>query len=262
MRDVAVERAYDVLPEGVAKEEVQPGGDWLFVGCWPRTGSTAVVEMLNQHPDVFCGCEHGVISMLLGVLTSERYYVAGEDGFHYKANLGGGWSWSDLRTFAETWRTCRAPGANVVGDKGYLYWSHRDLLRQVFPGCKFLFPHRHPLDMLASWFTINPAMAEGPVETWEGQLRRYVAAVEEALQEPDVLTLEFEALGVLETRTAMMDNVLSFVGVETPSDWAQKLRPFDAPAGAIGRFAKDRTLKRLSRTVRDEVVKSYAALLA
>jgi hypothetical protein len=152
-----------------------PGAEPLYVfvcGC-PRSGTTALGRLLNQHPAVALGLERYryLFGRRLGefhpsLFAPPRFLdIRAEDGINPNTHLAGKF----------------APGLQmrVVGDKiPYLYrrFPH---VRQAFPKARVLAIFRDPADVARSW----QQRADNPADSWPVEagaaagLREWKAAV-------------------------------------------------------------------------------------
>lgn len=231
------------------------GHNWFFLNGWARTGTEALTRMLSMHPDCHCTFEAGFIETLHAILTAEGLSTnLADDGFYYDAaKAGAPWTFWQFRMMCEQWREARGRAAQVVGDKSYYYWVLRDVLREVFPDCTFVFSHRHPLDQLSSYATVvAPWLREGADEETLLQrqlcyLEQYTAACEIARsEEEDTVCIRFEDLATFAGRKRIIAGAWDRLSLSKRS--AKQLgilATLDAPAGAVGRHTTCEVIRRL-----------------
>lgn len=222
------------------------GSGWLFVIGLGRTGTTVTTRILNEHPDVYCADEDGLVLSLLGLLSSQLIYLDNSNVIHYhnynKRPLTG----AEVRRFIDPWRELWAPGARYCGDKLMGYARHRRVVRQAFPGCRFIHTSRHPLDQLSSLIDLPPGhssvrYAHGPVPLW-GIVATNLALMDAVSREEDVFTVEFEALFDPESLHAEAQGLFSWLGLEAPDGLIKYVRP---PNRVVGRWRNDYRIERL-----------------
>lgn len=240
--EVSILGGYDLgLFENV---ELPDGSGWAFGIGWARTGSTVINSLLSLHEDCHLTSDAFVVQALARVLTCDMFSLRVPEGLHYTRGMSG-MDAPTLRALCETWREQVAPGKQVVGDKGFGYWLHRDFYRKLFPGCQFIFTVRHPLDQFCSYaqgmpWLQNDGAADRP-EVVRNYLDQYADAVTATQAETDVITVRFEDLAELEPRTLAVQEVLrKLLGVTVPRGDVRALcTGFDAPVGAVGRHERD-----------------------
>jgi hypothetical protein len=147
-----------------------------------------------------------------------------------------------LRALCETWRDYYCQGKRFVGDKGVKCYIHRDQLRQVFPGCRFLFCVRHPLDQLSGllnddWVG-NRAMAKEPKTAWE-QVRMYVRMWRKVCRESeDVLVVKYEHFAKPDTLNTALATCYTHIGADLEGVCPGNFAPY-VSAASVGRWQND-----------------------
>jgi hypothetical protein len=125
--------------------------DPIIVYGAPRSGTTYLEVLLNQHPDVFISHETRVFEWLhqaLGLAEGDELLYHHRDAFadHLRAAFP-----QLMRDFYRT----LAPDARYWGDKNPHYADHRargclDLIAELFPGSKFVHIIRDGRDVVSS----------------------------------------------------------------------------------------------------------------
>jgi hypothetical protein len=148
-------------------DQVPPARDWAFIVGVGRAGTTALVKLINAHPDARMLNEAWLWGYVR-ILTSSRHDHGGPgpDDIRNERLLperrpgaAGGpcWRASQLRTILEGMRAAVAPGAALFGDKKWGYRRHLADVQAVLPQCRLLAAVRDVWDITASlcdcgWF--------------------------------------------------------------------------------------------------------------
>jgi hypothetical protein len=217
--------AWDFEEEAdIQAEPPAPAPDWFFVVNFPRTGSTAVADVLNRHPDVFCGDEQQVMPLLMTVLHS-RLMMAPDlwESVRYTKQVPVT-PWR-IRKLMDAWRAC-VSDRPLFGDKGEMYhFRFGPACRSVFPGCRFVLTVRNPLDALSS-YVAQPWAAylhlDPDRDKFFGILRdraRWMLEMNQAWRS-EAVVVEFETLTDREQYVEVFTRVLEHIGAD-PSlhDW-------------------------------------------
>ncbi len=239
-------------------EGAPPGDDWFFLLGFGHCGSSVLAEMLNLHSDMYAANEDKTVLNLLGLVSTRTIIMPRLAVLHWQS---GPWSGREkpfacetrvitaafMRDLCEVWRAHYAGDRRFCGDKHqhYLTWRHR--LRQVFPGCKFVYCTRHPLDQLSGllhddWLG-NRALVEQPEAAW-GQVLDYIRWRRTMSEEPDVLTVQYEDFATEEGIAAALSGCAAHLGAEAAGWQASDLRPF-ARTESVERWRHDDALALL-----------------
>lgn|GEM_PF-3362014 len=235
------------------------GSRWFFVTGHGHSGSSAFTEVLSLHPAVWCGNEDNTPANLLGLFTTKTVISGGSRVLYWQNK-----QWSGrkrpfssetrkvtagyLRALCEVWRAHVAPGKAFVGDKHIQYLLRRDRFRKVFPGCRFVFCLRHPLDklsgLLSDEWVGNAAIAQDPKAAFDivnMALRNWQAVC----REPDFLVVKFESFADPEILCGALATCYQHLGADPAAgpDPAA-LAPYCYP-DPIGRWHKDDRIARL-----------------
>ena len=145
----------------------------LFLTGVARSGTTAMAQLLNRHPDICLGIERYKAKFLRrsefegADFTPERF-------FDFRAS-----DTNILPGNAAKWRGIydrmaeKFPGARVVGDKIPHLYEKFDACSQVFPEAKWIYMLRDINGVASSW----NARAGNPKDKWSSK-RDFRAAVE------------------------------------------------------------------------------------
>ncbi len=185
---------------------------YLFIAGCPRSGTSAVAFLLNEHPQVALGFERFKRARAL----LEPFHFTPSQFFSpvlAETDIPGELLYRRLR---ERWRS---GGVKVVGDKVPLYWRVLPELLERFPRGRVVLLVRDPLDVAASF----DRRARDPGDWWPAENDRTLAATmwNEALaraREAElaghgerILLLPYEALLAGEER--WLSALLSFLGL-------------------------------------------------
>lgn len=150
------------------------GDDLLFVIGFPRSGTTLLDQVLDAHPEIEVIEERPLVAaMIADLVTAGRRYPQdlpalstteiGDLRQHYRSRLA---------------RHTRGNPVRYTVDKMPLNMVHVALIRQVFPGARFILALRHPCDVVLSCFmqtfALNDWMAA--FATLDGAAELYSAA--------------------------------------------------------------------------------------
>jgi hypothetical protein len=132
----------------------------VFVLCMGRSGSTLLRFLLDAHPDLACPPETSLPALCsqLAVVWSliEGAPLAAERGDAPPqvpdAAVGGIRRMLDEMTGSYLDRR----GKRLFCDKSLGSARHTDLLRQIYPGARFICLYRHPMDMIRSGLEACP----------------------------------------------------------------------------------------------------------
>lgn len=151
----------------------EDGSDLLFVVGFPRSGTTLLDQVLDAHPQIEVIEERPLVAAMIAdlvssgrrypeelpVLTSKETAALAE---HYRFRLS---------------RHTRRTGVRYTVDKMPLNMAHVALIRQVFPGARFILALRHPCDVVLSCFMQNFSLNDwmAAFSTLEGAAALYRA---------------------------------------------------------------------------------------
>lgn len=211
--------------DGAEAGEPLPAQDWFFVVNFPRTGSTAVAEVLSQHREIYCGDEQQVMPLLMTVLHS-RLLMAPDlwESVRYTKQVPVT-PWG-VRKLMDAWRSC-VSDRPFFGDKGEMYhYRFGPACRAVFPGCRFVLTVRNPLDTLASYIT-QPWAAyltlDPRPEAYFRILRhraRWMLVMNQSWRSDGAAIVEFESLIDRDRYTEVFTRVLQHLGADPAGhDW-------------------------------------------
>ena len=126
-----------------------------FVFGLPRSGTTLLSVMLNNHPSIHCPPEPWIMLALEALGRTHPAHPAGAGliGTGYQAFLPEAQRIKALRVFARALyqEKLQVAGKGHFIDKTPRYYCIFDFIRKVFPTAKSLFLVRNPLDVAASY---------------------------------------------------------------------------------------------------------------
>lgn len=169
---------------------------YLFVAGCPRSGTTAMVHLLNADPRIIVGRERFKFTVdTLGPdhFAPEHFFAPTEDETNdcnptYYGRLKARWD---------------TGGVAYIGDKFPHYFRHLHTLRKRFPGCRFLFMVRE-LETVASSYNVRAQREEDTawpphqdyqyaVKHWNESLMRLCQYVQ-AHGDADIFPVLYESL--------------------------------------------------------------------
>ena len=177
-----MDSAKPIIP--IEADGVPPAPDWLFI-LGMRTGTTALVQLLNAHKDVHILNEAwlwGYVRILqMPVVQYSPEELRIDNRELQKTPV---WLASQVRTFCEGLRQAIAPEAKLFGDKAPHYaWeglgAYEDRAK-VFPGAKVVHCTRNIWDIAASCFDAEWFMEAWPTEAQVNPQIRALVALHQA----------------------------------------------------------------------------------
>jgi len=254
------------------------GSDWFFLTGYGRSGSSVLSALISEHPHVWCGCEDHTIHALIGLLTTEWVRTLGSDTISLDWNRREPWTGAEIRAVLDGYRQamCHQQRTHLVaiGDKSPLYHMRQNSIRQVFPGCKFVFTVRHPLDQLSSMLGLAPGQT---TVRWDGDLaggRRCYAFMEQAIRDllkaqatSDTIVVQFEDLFGLQNIRAVYDRCITHIGASladcgTGTADPAALASYDREPTAVGRWIRDEQVQSLLGLWREQGIATPEKLQA
>ena len=230
-----VVRPWDVgaVPSG----EIPDGSSWFFLCGWGRSGTSPLSRIINGHPDAYCTCEGGAIYSLIGLLSTELV-DDGEHGVVTYKRAEAGTTLEAIRAVCEAWRNVSSPGAAVYGGKLANNSLRRHELRRVFPGCKFIWTYREPLDQLSSIMHF----AEGDTERSSAGALGFLLALRDMTwriaYDAGVLRVSFEKMATPVGFREELVRVAEYLGLSCAYEWIEAHEQM-AQCPSIGRFEQD-----------------------
>jgi hypothetical protein len=186
----------------------------------PRSGTTAVAELLNAHPQVCLGIERFKRLLLtpeLGpaLFDRERFFDFRAGDTNLTPATGRNWAALYARLAAQF------DQATLVGDKIPEAYRRLGPLRRRFAGVRLVYCLRQIEGVAASWAAraANPADVGWPrghdrdkaLATWSAANRIVLRDLRHAGQEPDLFVLPYEAF--FGRRRRLLAALLAFLGL-------------------------------------------------
>jgi FkbM family methyltransferase len=155
------------------------GENLVFLLGLPRSGTTLLSVLLNQHPQVHCPSEPWVMLALEAVgRTPDTDPADAAVLYHAMAEfMGGDLSIEAARAYARTAYNAKLKeaGKTIFIDKTPRYYLILPFIYQVFPKARYIMLLRNPMDVAASM-----------KQTWKFDLRREFDQKEDALGSVDL----------------------------------------------------------------------------
>jgi hypothetical protein len=140
-----------------------PSADPVFVVCAGRSGSTLLRFLLDAHPDLACPPETRLPAMCAQIATVWLQLAGSPPDSTAAGDRGGqqavpGPALAGIRqaTNMMVGPYLAQRGKRRYCDKSLGAAEHVPVLREVFPGAKFLCLYRHPMDVIASGIEACP----------------------------------------------------------------------------------------------------------
>ena len=135
----------------------ESGEGLVFLLGLPRSGTTLLSALLDDHPEIVCPPEpwiglaldsiglvpvgHPADARVIGRATTEFLNMDAGDGVRTQA----------IRNFANAAYNARLGDASILIDKTPRYWHILDQLVEWFPDARFIHLRRNPFDVVASY---------------------------------------------------------------------------------------------------------------
>jgi tetratricopeptide (TPR) repeat protein len=219
-------------PAARGQSDPGPAKTHVFLLGFPRSGTTLIEQVLEQHPDVTTMAEKECLA------DAAHDWMA--DAGKFEAFLDAPDA-ALIAYRAAYWRRVAAEGLDPAGrvfvDKHPFNTFRLPLIARLFPEARVLFARRDPRDVVLSCFRHRFQMADPVYQmlTLEGAAALYAATMAMAAASQAVLPLATHPVS-LEAIIADFDAetraICDFVGVA----WSQALRDFSGQIGARGVF--------------------------
>jgi tetratricopeptide (TPR) repeat protein len=232
VRDLTARLERHGVPAAPVQSGPGPAKAHVFLLGFPRSGTTLIEQVLEQHPDIATMAERECLA------DAARDWMA--DAGRFEAFLDA----PDAALIpyrAAYWRRVAAEGPDPAGrvfvDKHPFNTFRLPLIARLFPEARVLFARRDPRDVVLSCFRHRFRMADPVYQmlTLDGAASLYAATMAMAQASQAVLPLATHPVS-LEAIIADFDGetraICDFIGVE----WREALRDFSGQIGARGVF--------------------------
>lgn len=198
--------------------------NFLFIGGVARSGTSALCEMLNCHPEIALGMERYKNLAATGelFLRAESLFVK-EKFFHFEScetnvpMVGG--KYDDLYRDMER----KFQKVTYVGDKVPSYYKHVDRLMNSFPGAKILIIWRPLADVAMSWERRSKDTSSWPSANGiEAAAKEWSVAVDTIIQAREkyrgsLVLLDYEE--VFKAGNPIPKRLINWLGLEMTEDY-------------------------------------------
>src|SRR6184192_3891732 len=148
----------------VQPDAADPSADPVFVVCAGRSGSTLLRFLLDAHPDLACPPETRLPAMCAQIATVWLQLAGSPPPDSAAAKDHGGQPAVPRPAIAGIRQTMNMMAGPYLAQRGKRRYcdkslgaaEHVPVLREVFPGAKFLCLYRHPMDVIASGIEASP----------------------------------------------------------------------------------------------------------
>jgi hypothetical protein len=138
----------DALPSDCGKDTYVSIEDPVVIGGAGRSGTTLLSVILNAHPDVYCGDEHGLLSRE-GTSISKIVDIHDLDADRLKKLAADSWSrWQFVERVIRTVKSVENVGVFTTKNPTYIF----DLptILGIFPNARFIHMYRDGRDVAVS----------------------------------------------------------------------------------------------------------------
>ncbi|KGM87298.1 Sulfotransferase family [Roseovarius mucosus DSM 17069] len=186
----------------------------LFVSGTPRSGTSALVRMLNLNPAVMIGMERYFSRYKKGGLDSsffdaDRFLDVQENDTHAK----GGFGIQDAKKLRE-----RYERAQIIGDKYPLLYLQFDEILTAFPEARHVFIIRNPLSVAESYQERSENPADSFNKDYRTAIEEWNKGLDAMLALPEAVRAKFcvvEYESIFKSATEI-NRLFTFLGLSTP----------------------------------------------
>jgi len=212
--------------------------NYLFIGGVARSGTSALCEMLNCHPEIAMGMERYKSLAANGELFSraESLFVK-EKFFDFEpcetnVPMVGG-------KYDELYRDMERKFQKVtyVGDKVPSYYKHVDRLMDSFPGAKIIIIWRALVDVAMSWERRSKDTSSWPsINGMEAAAKEWSVAMDTIIQAREnhrgsLVLLDYE--DVFKVGNPIPKRLINWLGLEMTEDYRRGIGGLRKKAQAI-----------------------------
>jgi tetratricopeptide (TPR) repeat protein len=220
------------FPPGPRRDRPSPARIHVFLAGFPRSGTTLLEQVLEEHPDVTTLAEKecmidGARALMTNPFRFDAFCRLPDDKLDpYRAAY---------------WKRVAEEGVDPAGrvfvDKHPFHMFKLPLIARLFPEAKVLFAHRDPRDTVLSCFRHRFLMSDPIYQllTLEGAADLFDATM--AFEQASEAAFDFRPLAcALEALIADFDGetqrICDYLGIE----WSEGMRDFAAHVGSRGVF--------------------------
>ena len=239
--------------------DVPDGSNWFFGMGLGRSYSKVTSQILSELSDVVCAHEDNRVFSLLGLLTSRRIVSRQMPLISWNNRPGSVASAKEIRGYCEVWRETIGGQGFLTGDVGNKYFDIRHILRKVFPGGKFIYTLRNPLDQLASNLRFGGSIKFhedlGPEEQVQqalhlwGWINTFIQRYHAVCQEADVFCVPGEAYSDPFIMEPYVDAMAAHIGSSVGFSLTAMGRYIKEDG--VGRWKREPRMQAVIKTLRD-----------
>jgi tetratricopeptide (TPR) repeat protein len=217
------------IPPPSPRDGTRPATAHVFLVGFPRSGTTLIEQVLEQHPDVVTLAEKECFDSAAALMGDRRRFEAfcrmpDESLAPYRADY-----WKRVREEGV------APDGRVLVDKHPFHTFKLPLIARLFPDAHILFARRDPRDIVLSCFRHRFAMSAPMYQllSLEGAADLFDAAMQFA--EASERAFAFTSLPcALEGLVADFDGATRRICTALGLEWVAAMRDFAAEVGGRG----------------------------
>jgi len=192
-----------------------------FIVCCPRSGSTWLRFLLNDHPDISCGPEFAIFSDKYGISNMIKCYRNDKSHVGFSRAMSEEKFISLVRNFCiEMYQSSAKqfkPSARIIVDKSPEHTFFLNDIRYIFPNTKFIFLIRDPRDTSISLYESAKSWANGifpksvieSIDMWI----KYNEQILKQIKEVDSLMIHYE--DIINDTSRVLSKCYKYLGAET-----------------------------------------------
>lgn len=150
-----------------------------FISGVARSGTSALVDVLNTHPDFYFGMERYYFYIESGCLKPEHF----EKDRFLEVQAGDTHGKGFREAFDQ--RISKYNCARVIGDKYPLLYKNFAQIHQDFPEAEHIYIVRNPLSVMESYFSRFVDITDNWNRTWQMGLEEWNASIQAVLHQAE-----------------------------------------------------------------------------
>lgn len=159
-----------------------------FISGVARSGTSALVEVLNANPYFYLGMERYYFAIEGGWLKAEHF----EKDRFLDVQVGDTHGEGFKDTLEQ--RANNYDGARIIGDKYPLLYKSFEVILQRFPDADHVYIVRNPLSVMESYFSRFLDVNDDWDRTWQLGLEEWNSSIQTVLRQPEDVLKKFHFL--------------------------------------------------------------------